>query len=665
VSIPEDCNDKSRATTTVPTSTTYCKVADFLFGSIHSHQNYPLLVTTCSFKNISLIEKVDGLSIILGKGDDETVFSAFKSEMKRLSQLPFWNTRARLIVILLDRNSTTVDSAPEEQSLIGNILGEVWENNIVDAIVLTPTVNTHKSSSTVLDIHTWFPFAKDHCRVPVVRTVIIDQCTLDGESRFHKNANLFPDKMSNFHGCVINVSTFPYVPFVFPIKEKNSNITYYSEGLEISVIQAVARALNFEVKFLPETEHNVSKWYRLFEEVSRKESDLGFAAMPHTVRAIGTRDHSVGYLKETIRWFGPRAKPSAHWKSLVIIFTPVMWFFVLIVYLVSSLIFWLLANVKNTVNEHVSYTNALLCYLQTFSIILGEAVYVRPNTWYLRLFFILWVFYCLLINTAYQSSLISVLTNPRFEPAVDTVDDLLSSGMSYGFVWRFNIWYNGTNDTVSRIILNNYTPCPNLDVCLRRIASEQDFAICGGESHLLFLSQTQYCVSGMPQFLPFKEEVSSLFVTMFFRVGSVFLESFNKVIYRVTESGMVQKFWTDIELSHIGCISEDGEEGEAEDADGGGSGADVLTVQHMQGAFIMLLLGHAFSICVFVTELTFFNFTKYRLSPSIETYLSEFKTRNCVNYKHNMIHGSLVNHTKRGNKGDILAKVRNPFLRNN
>jgi hypothetical protein len=664
VSIPEGCDEKSTTITIVPASRTYCKVIDFLFCSIHSYQKYPLLVSgpvfNGSFKNISLAEKVDGFNIILCKGDDDMVFSAFKSELKRLSYLPFWNARGRFFVIFLDRNSAAVDTVPEEQPLIRNIFGELWKNDVVDAIVLTPTVNACKSSATTLDIHTWFPFAKDHCRGPVVRTVILDQCVMDGESQFDKNANLFPDKMLNFHGCVMTASTFPYFPFVFPMKERDSNITYYSDGLEINVLETIASVLNFKVKFLPETKHTVSKWYGLFDEVLRKESDLGFAAMPHTVSAVGNREHSVGYLKETIRWFGPHAKPSAHWKSLVIIFTPSMWFLVLIVYLISSLIFWLLANVKNTVKEHVSYTNMLMCYLQTFSIILGEAVCVRPNTWYLRLFFIPWVFYCLLVNTAYQSSLISVLTNPRFEPAVDTVDGLLNSGMSYGFVWRFHFWYNRTNDTMSNKILNNYTPCPKLDLCLKRIASKQDFVICGGESHLLYLSQTQYCVSGVPQFLPFKEEVASFFVTMFFRVGSVFLESFNKVIYRVTESGIVQKFWTDIKLNHIGHIDEDGDEGAEEDADGDGSDADVLTVHHLQGAFILLLLGLAFGISVFIIELIYFNLKKYRFSPCIKPSVSEFKIRSYVKYKRHTIHKTFVGHVKERNKIGVLVKVRNP-----
>jgi hypothetical protein len=175
------------------------------------------------------------------------------------------------------------------------------------------------------------------------------------------------------------------------MEEKDSNITYYTEGLEIRVFHTIAKALNFTVKFLPENKHNVSKWWGMYEEVTSKQADVGFTATPQTVNSIGNRDHSVWYLKETIRWFGPRAKPSAQWKSLIIIFTPFMWLLVLIAYFICSLIFWLLAKLKSALKEHATYRNAFTCFLQTFSMILGEAVCLRPRSWYLRLFFIIWV----------------------------------------------------------------------------------------------------------------------------------------------------------------------------------------------------------------------------------------------------------------------------------
>jgi hypothetical protein len=649
VSIPEICDGKSRAREPVATSRSRCQVLEFLLGSIHSYTKYPVLVSgpvfNGTFKNISSLGRADDFSVILLEGDEDTGLGAFKRQLATLSDLPFWNTRGRFVLMFLDWNLSTVNTATEEKTLIRRILGELWEDGVANAVVLAPTLHTNKPST--LDVHTWFPFADDHCRGPVNRTAILHQWTTATESRFDKNINIFPDKTSNFYGCVVNVSTFTYVPFVFPMGNTDSNGTYYTEGLEIRILYIIAKALNFTPKFLPENNHNISKWWGMYEEVTNKQSDVGFTATPQTVRSIGNRDHSVWYLKETIRWFGPHAKPSAHWKSLVIIFTPLMWILVLIVYLMCSLVFWSLANVNGDVKEYVAYTNALLCFLQTFSMILGEAVCVRPHTWYLRLFFILWVFYCLLINTAYQSSLISVLTDPRYEPSVDTVEELLNSGMSYGFVWRFHYWYSSTNDSVSRTLLENFIQCPKIDVCLKRLSAKQDFAICGGESHLLYLSQTKYCTLGIPNFLPFKEEVTSIFVTMFFRPGSIFLESFDRVIYRVVESGIIRKFWTDIRLRYIGNVDDHSDDDDEEDADDDDHLADVLTVQHLQGAFILLLLGLACSLAVFIAEWLYFNIKESNIFPSLKPAANKRKTRTIVKYKHHTIHKTYVSRVKK------------------
>jgi hypothetical protein len=264
--------------------------------------------------------------------------------------------------------------------------------------VLAHNRDTNTSNATV-DIHTWFPFTEEHCRGPVDRTVILDQCAVNSECQFVKNAKLFPDKMSNFHGCVLTASTYTHEPFIISKTKNDSNFTQYS-GVEINVLQTIARQLNFTVQYLPETKRKVHKFFSLYDEVKEKQSDVGFASAPYTSHAVGYRDHTIGYVQETIKWFGPHAQQIPHWKGLVILFTPLMWLVVLIVYLIASLIFWSLSNVHTSVNEHVSYTNPVVCFLHTFSVLLGQAVFVRPQTLNLRLFFVVWVYYCLLINTA-------------------------------------------------------------------------------------------------------------------------------------------------------------------------------------------------------------------------------------------------------------------------
>jgi len=649
VSVPVYCGGQYNTTNSAATSSIYCKVTDILFASIHSYYNYPVLVTgpeqNGTFTNISNSEKATGFIIILGKDDEDTLFREFKSDLVRLSQLPIWNPRGRFIVMSLNRNIPLATNVPEEHKLITRILGELWEKDVVNSVVLAHNMDADTSRATV-DIHTWFPFTEDHCSGPADRTVILDQCVVNSECQFVKNAKLFPDKMSNFHGCVLRASTFEHEPFTISKTKNDSNVTQYWKGVEISVLQTIASHLNFTVQYLPETKDKTHKYFSLYEEVSSKQSDIGFGAVPQSYPAIGPRDHTVGYFQETIKWFGPLPKPIPHWKGLVILFTPLMWLLVLIVYLIASIIFWSLANVHRSVKEHVSYRNPVV-FLHTLSLLLGHAVFVRPHSWYLRLFFVVWVYYCLLINTAYQSSLISVLTHPPPEPPVDTVEKLLHSQMPYGYITPVKLWYSGTDDATSKEILQKGIECPALDYCLKRIISTQDFAVCGGGLHNLYLSYQErysYLYSEGPKFVPFKDVMSTYFPSMFFRSGSPLLESFNSVIYRMVEAGMVKHFWEDIKLQELGNIEEDGDEDHV-----------VLTFDHQQGAFSLLILGLAFGLIVFIIEFLYFSFRKHLFYRLLKRSVREFKTRTIVRYNRHVIHKTYVRRVKKENL--ILGKL--------
>ncbi|GFG37170.1 hypothetical protein Cfor_00419 [Coptotermes formosanus] len=656
ISVPQVCGDQNRNTNSAATSTIYCEVTDFLFASIHSYKKYPLMITGPEFndtyKNISHSEKATVCNIILGKGDEGTVFSAFKSELERLSHLPIWNARGRFIVMSLNSDLAQVSIVPEEHKLIRSVLGELWEKDVVNAVVLANSIDRNTSTATV-DIHTWFPFTEDHCRGPVDKTVILDQCVINSASQFVKNAKLFPEKMSNFHRCELRASTFPHEPFVISNKKGDSNVTQYSEGIEISVLQTIANKLNFSVKYLPEPKRETHKLQGLYEEVSSNQSDVGFAAAPHTVNDTGKRDHTVGYVKETLKWFGPPAKRSPPWKGIVKVFTPLLCLLVLTV----SLIFWLLANVNRSVKEHVSYKNALLCLLQAFSVVLGHSVFVRPHNWHLRLFFVIWVYCCLLINNAYQSSLISGLTRPQFEPAVDTVEKLLQSDMAYGYVPASEILFNRNPDRTSTQIVRNSDKCHTLKDCLKRIISTQDFAVFGGELHLLCLSyKKKYRISGGPKFIPFKDEFASYLATMFFRSGSPFLESFNTIIYRMVESGMVQKLRKNTSLYyHMEDTDHDGDDDEYGDPEVDGSDAVVLTLNHLQGAFILLLFGLALGLSVFIIELRYFSFRHFPFYQLFSPSVNEFKTRTLTENRSHVIHKTYV---RRVMKRNLMAKAK-------
>jgi hypothetical protein len=241
------------------------------------------------------------------------------------------------------------------------------------------------------------------------------------------------------------------------------------------------------------------------------------------------------------------------------------------------------------------------------------------------------------------------------------VEKLLHSQMPYGYIMPVKRWYNASEDAASKTILENGIECSSLDDCLKRIISTQDFAVCGFFLHILYLSyQEKFPDSEGPKFIPFKDEVVTYHASMFFHAGSPVLGSFDRIIYRLVESGMVHKFFEDIKLQDIAQKEQGVHEDGVEDAVEGGSDVVVLTLDHLQGVFILLLLGLACGLTVFLIELLCFRFRKYLFYRLFKLSVREIKTRSFVTYKSHVIHKALVRHVKKSN---LIGKVKKITLK--
>ena len=205
------------------------------------------------------------------------------------------------------------------------------------------------------------------------------------------------------------------------------------------------------------------------------------------------------------------------------------------------------------------------------------------------------------------------------------MEELLTSHMPYGYTAPVKLWYENTEEPAFQTIIENGIECLSLDDCLKRIISTQEFAVCSGGLHKLYLSyQKKHSSSGVRKFIPFKDVMVSYLSSMFFRSGSPLLESFNSIIYRMVAAGMVKHFWEDIKMREIGQ-KDDVNDNEDEDDDEDGPDAVVLTVTHLEGAFILVILGLACGVIVFLIELlSLLQIQKYQFRLLLNTYVREF-----------------------------------------
>jgi hypothetical protein len=221
----------------------------------------------------------------------------------------------------------------------------------------------------------------------------------------------------------------------------------------------------------------------------------------------------------------------------------------------------------------------------------------------------MWVLFSLEINTAYQSSLISFLTEPPPLPAIRTVDELLRSDLKYGATNRSFNNYDISEDPQFQKILQNLEFSDNFTALLNRMAFHGDLAVAGGKAHTSFFRDTHYVLKGKRLFIATKESIISNGIVMYLRKGSPLLDRFNAIIFRAIEAGLVNKWCEDVTHKPNGNEDQDFDDEEDKDGDGDEDHYDsrrklrVLSLSHLQGAFCLWVVGLGMAFVAYVTEI--------------------------------------------------------------
>jgi hypothetical protein len=97
----------------------------------------------------------------------------------------------------------------------------------------------------------------------------------------------------------------------------------------------------------------------------------------------------------------------------------------------------------------------------------------------LRVFFLLFVWYCFAINTVFQAFFITYLVEPGYSKQIKTFDDLIQSGLMYGYfedsdlALKLSMYYERTKIRSPRFYCSEY------DDCLERLTTHGDIMMVG------------------------------------------------------------------------------------------------------------------------------------------------------------------------------------------
>jgi hypothetical protein len=199
------------------------------------------------------------------------------------------------------------------------------------------------------------------------------------------------------------------------------------------------------------------------------------------------------------------------------------------------------------------------------------------------------------------------LVNPGFEKSITTLNDLLQSGMEYGY--PADIEDLKIEDSPYDIIKGNRKTCKTVYKCLQRVIERKDFATIFDSFHAEYFRKNLLVHNIHLPICTLQEEIQTYKITMYMAKGNPLLHRFNQIIVRIFEAGLYGKWHNDfMSNSRLYDHPIDDDDTNFSDFSTNEVNTDYSTFSliHLQVVFHTLLIGLICSIFVFLVEVLYY-----------------------------------------------------------
>ena len=557
--------------------------------------------------------KHDSYIIFTGIHKEESdIISSVSDQLQQLQKAGSWNYRARFVVV------TSVHINVSIQELAFKILEEMWKYYSVMDVLTVMSVSNFRFNDTVVDsaipegnkseidiqLFSWFPYTSPtHCD-KVKEAVLVDRWNSDGE--FVLKVNLFPEKVpKTFHKCSTKVISFINPPAVM----ENSDKRY--TGLEVNFVELIFKRLNLTAEYnvSPNTKHSFHPLFiETLGQLEIASSDVAIGTLPFISRSFHFAEATVPHLHIKLSWYVPCPDPASRWKSIHKIFSPLLWACFIVVSIPAVIVMWLLAKYETQlhVRESSNYKTITYCVFNLWAVLNSVSVPQKPISLSLRIFFTAWVWYSFAMTTVFQTYFIGVLVNPGFEKSITTLNDLMESGIEYGY--GSDIDALQLLDPMYKIISANRKICKSIYKCLQRVTVGKDFATIFDSFHAEYFRNRLIFHNIHVPVCTLQEDVMMFKISMYMAKGNPLLHIFNKIITRMFEAGLFEKWQNDFMSSpRFYDHSVDDDTNFSEFATNElNSYYATFSLIHLHVVFHILLTGQIISTLVFLLEVLYY-----------------------------------------------------------
>nr|XP_045600621.1 glutamate receptor ionotropic, delta-1-like [Procambarus clarkii] len=436
---------------------------------------------------------------------------------------------------------------------------------------------------------------------------------------------LFNEQLNTMMGhklSVVAVPHFPYMDFDRST-EGPGGVISPKDTVDSRLIHTFANVLNFTFEI--REEHELS-WGLLengvftgmMGQLQREETDLCAAAGPSPER-LRVVDFLRGYPSDLMTLTS--LKPSLLPKNLSLIrpFTGELWVALLVSVVVCGVILWLLQRAWQWVagGRRISYSSILLYIWGD----LMEQTAIHLSVSYSgRVLVGWWLVFCLVVTTGYRSSMVAHMTIQGKTRPIETFEDLAKQ---HNWRWGTEPWllkgvpyeyFSKHPDPLIQHIYRNMEKVSREEALKKVLAGSYTLVVWENNLYITIASYYTDTHGNTPYFTS-KKGVSIMAAFGWgFRKGAPFYPRFHQIISRLEDAGIIS-YWTketiskrvrenrasaalDTQIILAHTDQDDGKE-------------VVLGMQHLQGAFYLLILGYSVAFLTLLGE----NLTRCWSSP--------------------------------------------------
>ncbi|KAK4318235.1 hypothetical protein Pmani_010745 [Petrolisthes manimaculis] len=444
----------------------------------------------------------------------------------------------------------------------------------------------------------------------------------------------------DLRGRVMRVVTLEYVPFIILYKEEemcHGGTVTLQDSLDYRILDTLAASLNFTYEVMePEDcmwgqddEHG--NWSGIVGLLQYQEADFSLNLSPTSTR-LAAIDFSVIYSQDTTVIISPKPKPLPRYLALLRPFLGGVWMGIGAMTVVLCVVLFVQQKTWHWVSGSGGgddgdggdgggggLGNIGSIFTSIWGILLDNSLSTTPSATSAKVVVGTWLLAALVVTSAYRSSLVAHLTVQHSYPPINSFEDLLNAP---DWAWGSTHNLGGTSLMYFARATN-----PVIQQIYKRLKASLELVLEGHFScisWLSFINTDLTALYGDPASSPFHFSSTTYQLeagnAWGFRKGAPFLGVMRRMKQRMIETGLVNHWEKAVVSAYVNNVQSNLtlQRNSYSSQDDGGVGQEVLGLEHLQGAFYLLLFGHALATFVLIVE-TFIVPSLYNRSSTVNT----------------------------------------------